>query len=76
MIENRTPELRRGSTTTTEEKPLSTADIAGGVDARDVEDGQVDAARNAPAAQEQAPLFPGPSLATFGIAGKTYKPAL
>jgi hypothetical protein len=65
MIENRTPELRRGDTTTTVEKPLSTADIAGRVDAREVEDGQVEAARNAPASQERAPLFPDTELGGF-----------
>jgi hypothetical protein len=64
MIENRTPELRRSDTTRVE-KPLSTADIAGSADAHEVDDGQAEAARNAPEVQQRAPLFPDTELGDF-----------
>jgi hypothetical protein len=64
MIENRTPELRRGDATPVE-KPLSTADIAGRADAHEVDDGDADAARNAAEAQQRAPLFPDTELGDF-----------
>jgi hypothetical protein len=63
MIENRTPELRRGEAKPVE-KPLSTADIAARGDVREV-DVQAEAARNAPASQERAPLFPDTELGDF-----------
>jgi hypothetical protein len=64
MIENRTPELRRGEAKPLE-KPLSTADIAARGEVREVDDGQVEPAPNAPAAHERAPLFPGTELGDF-----------
>ena len=64
MIENRTPELRRGEAKPVE-KPLSTADIAGRGDVRELDDVQAEAARNAPASQERARLFPDTELGDF-----------
>jgi hypothetical protein len=64
MIENRTPELRRGEAKSLQ-KPLSTADIAARGDVRELDDVQAEAARTPPAPQERAPLFPDTELGDF-----------
>ena len=69
MIENRTPELRRGDAKPVE-KPLSTADIAGRVDAgkvdgREVDARQGEAARDVAEPQQRTPLFPDTELGDF-----------
>jgi hypothetical protein len=69
MIEKRTAELRRGDEARVE-KPLSTADIAERVDARNAEarqtDGRpLDAAPNGSESQQRAPLFPDAELGDF-----------
>ncbi len=77
MIEKHTPEVRRGDETRIE-KPLRTADIAERVDAHKVDARPVDARPLMPLLMDRNPsselLFSRmPSLATFAIAGKTYK---
>jgi hypothetical protein len=64
MIENRTPELRRGDTTLVE-KPLSTADIADRVDAREGDGRKADPVPNVSESQQRAPLFPDTELGDF-----------
>ena len=69
MIEKRTPELLRRSDETRVEKPLTTADIAEGADARKVDPREVDGrpADAAPNGSEspRAPLFPDAELGDF-----------
>jgi hypothetical protein len=64
MIENRTPELRRGDTTRVE-KPLSTADISESVDAREGDGRQGEAVAKVPESQQRTPLFPDTELGDF-----------
>jgi hypothetical protein len=69
MIEKRTPELRRGDDAQVE-KPLSTADLAEGANARQSDAGQVDvrpdeAARDGSESRQRAPLFPDAELGDF-----------
>lgn len=64
MIENRTPELRRGDNTQVE-KPLSTADIAERVETPEADARRAEVARDASESQHRAPLFPDTELGDF-----------